>query len=160
MKNSLLLFISLWLCSCQPNNRKQGPAPETAIQTGVYTSEKPGYTERILLYMQGHSYVIGSTLVLYKDHSYHMINCGNIAKGHWHTDSGKLFLQMTYNNWRLDSFRKYGFKGRWLEVEQEPMIFRIDNNKLQLREREGKTLFLLQYREHAIDTTASFYQGQ
>lgn len=70
------------------------------------------------------------------------------------------FLQMTYNNWRLDSFRKYGFEGRWPEIEQVPMVFRIDHNKLQLREREGKTLFLLQYRENAIDTTASYYQGQ
>lgn len=125
---------------------------------GIYTSEKPGRLEGLLLYMRGYRCATGSTLALYKDHSYHLINCGNVAKGRWHTDSGKLFLHMTYNNWRLDTFRKYGFEGKWPEVQKEPMIFRIEGNQLRCSMKKG--LFLLQYRENATDTTGQFYQGQ
>jgi hypothetical protein len=137
MASCLLLF------SCK-STPQPVPAKAPAIRTGLYKSKSPGRLEWINLRLQGvKNYSIGSELTLNPDSTYYMQTCGAVSNGRWHTDSSRLYLKEEYINWRLDTFKKYGYKGRWLEVRKDPMIFVIKDEMIY--HLENKFLDLMEY---------------
>ncbi len=110
--------------------------PEPSFKTGLYKSKIPSRLEWINLRLQGiKSYSKGTELKLNPDSTYDMLTCGAIGRGRWYIDSSKLYLKAEYINWRLDSFRKHGFEGRWPELNKEPIVFMIKNDMIYMKYR-------------------------
>jgi|GEM_PF-864649 len=115
--------------------------------TGTYKSKTHNFVAQCYLhFFLNTRYVVGSTLEIKADSTYHLQNCGNIIDGKWQIGHDSLFLFCESNRWRMDSFNKTGFNGEFLECKHEPQIFFIDKGllkqKLQLKGRTVLNYFV------------------
>jgi hypothetical protein len=100
---------------------------------GEYHSSRPSYYDYAVMRLHGiHScmYAFHSKLSLHPDSSFNYTTCGNIMAGHWKVLKDSLFLYVTANRWRIDSFNKFGFKGEFAKVSLKPYTFKIKGREL------------------------------
>jgi hypothetical protein len=145
MKNILFSFCLLALLACN-NFTKEHKAPYPRPRTGKYMSHKPGYIDHLNARSQGfRRLVIGCELDLHPNGTYDMLTCACISGGRWQSDSGKVYLMEQHINWRMDTFRIYGFNGEWPKVSKQPIVYTIDGNELYQCDKKGGYLTWLQY---------------
>lgn len=113
---------------------------------GKYESVKYNYVAKnYLSFFKNTTYVLGSTLDINADSSYLLTNCGNIEDGKWQVHDDSLLLFCKNNRWRIDSFNKNGFNGKFPDCGNgEPSVFIIDKNILK-KERKNKGWTVLYY---------------
>ncbi len=148
----LLYCLSLLSLSCTRYKEVPEP-PYLQAKPGRYLSHELNFTERLNARWQGlYSFSAGFDLRLHPDSTYDMLTCANVVDGRWWSDSGKLYLQMKHNNWRLDTFRRYGFEGKWPEILKEPIVLIIAEDQVYRVDKKERDLILLDYK--------GSYQGQ
>lgn len=130
MKKYLLLILYVALFSSCKKTHQPEPVSVSVAHPGIYKSSNLNYLERINLKMQRKIYLKGFDLTLNADSTYHMLSCACTHAGRWRTNASKLYLQETAINWRLDTFRIHGYKGKWPEVQKEPMVFTVKDDQI------------------------------
>lgn len=110
---------------------------------GKYQSKEHSLiTKEYLSYFKNTTFVIRSSLVIKKDSTYYLENCGNVEEGKWQVHSDSLLLFCEHNRWRIDSLNKTGFNGKFLDCgDGAPSVFIIDKNVLKQQwKSKGRTI--------------------
>lgn len=75
---------------------------------------------------------VGDTELSLRAHdSFHMATCANLITGTWSFDADSVYLHISTNEWRIDSFERQGFNGIWPEVPKKPYAYEIHDQRLQ-----------------------------
>jgi hypothetical protein len=121
-RNHLILFSLVLLLGCQA---------EIEL-VGTYKARPTTAPERNVRYVfQGFSrFSVGRELALYRDATFRLTSCGNIATGRWYQRHDSLFLAYETNVWRNDSLEKHGLNGQWPPLPPEPVVLRIKGGNL------------------------------
>ena len=121
-RNHLILFSLVLLLGCQA---------EIEL-VGTYKARRTTAAERNVRYVfQGFSrFPVGRELALYRDATFRLTSCGDIATGRWYQQHGSLFWAYETNVWRNDSLQKHGLNGQWPPLPPEPVVLQIKGDNL------------------------------
>lgn len=130
MRNFKTFFLFCFLFSTIALFAQQ--SPENGLKIGIYSSYHFTQIERITLFTFKHInyFTNGSELELKDNSTYRFTTCGNIILGTWKEKNDSLFLYVESNRFRNDSIQKVGLNGTWPVISDQPIIFKIKNNKL------------------------------
>lgn len=129
----LFAIISAVGCSVQNTN-----------MIGSYKSKEFNKINRGYLYFfkNAPNVVIGSTLNLKADSTFHLVNCGNTIDGKWQIHQDSLLLFCEDNKWNNDSLNIYGYNGDFLDCGNgAPYVYIIEKDVLKNKVKpKGKTV--------------------
>lgn len=80
---------------------------------GIYNTDRYSRAEKFSKSIVNKTwFVVGSSLEVNEDSTFHYQTCGNIMDGNWHIQRDSLVLDIDSNRWRSDSLQENGLLGR------------------------------------------------